>query len=290
MSGSRVKKIARKMRIPRSIFYQFQHMKEWNQLPIQIKGQSKDIFAKIAGKYQGERCFIIGNGPSLQVSDLERLKDEYCFATNRIFTIYANTSWRPTFYAAQDGEVIDNMKKDLPGTIAESFYSFISAKQYHKYPEAFCSSKNVAMIPMRYKPPKKNLYGFSKDASKEVFEGLTITYTCIQLAVYMGFSEIYLLGVDHNYSIEIDDDGNIIKQNTGEKNYFAEAEVPIDSINLPKVVEMTRAYLTAEKYCKAHGIHIYNATRGGKLEAFERVDFDSIIVTEKDKGQDNAQD
>ena len=99
----------------------------------------------------------------------------------------------------------------------------------------------------------------------------------MQLAAYMGFSEIYLLGVDHNYSIEIDSDGNIIKNDESVKNYFDEAKVSINDINLPKVVEMTRAYLSAERYSRDHGFRIFNATRGGKLEMFERVNFDVIV-------------
>ena len=126
-------------------------------------------------------------------------------------------------------------------------------------------------------PPKKNMYKFSADITNQVIEGLTVTYSCIQLAAYMGFSEIYLLGVDHNYSVEIDSDGNIIKHDDHVKNYFDEAAVSINDINLPKVVEMTRAYLSAEKYSRDHGFRIYNATRGGKLEVFERVNFDTIV-------------
>ena len=45
---------------------------------------------------KGKRCFVIGNGPSLKVSDLERIKNEDCFAANRIFKIFPNTTWRPT--------------------------------------------------------------------------------------------------------------------------------------------------------------------------------------------------
>ena len=59
--------------------------------------------------------------------------------------------------------------------------------------------------------------------------------------------------------------------------YFDDAQVSINDINLPKVVEMTRAYISAEKYSREHGFRIFNATRGGKLEVFERVNFDTII-------------
>lgn len=51
-------------------------------------------------KHKNDICFILGNGPSLQVDDLERLQRAgiVTFATNRIYNIFPNTSWRPTYY------------------------------------------------------------------------------------------------------------------------------------------------------------------------------------------------
>lgn len=40
---------------------------------------------------------------------------------------------------------------------------------------------------------------------------------------------------------------------------------------------MILAYESAKKYVDSHNISIYNATRGGMLEVFERVDFDSLF-------------
>ena len=37
------------------------------------------------------------------------------------------------------------------------------------------------------------------------------------------------------------------------------------------------AHVAAKKYADEHDIKIYNATRGGKLEVFPRVDFDSLF-------------
>ena len=37
-------------------------------------------------------------------------------------------------------------------------------------------------------------------------------------------------------------------------------------------------YKAAKQYADLHGIRICNATRGGKLEIFERVDFDLFIA------------
>lgn len=272
-----IKYIFRRMRILRMVYYKIQQKRECAKIPSDIFESSTGKIQSLKNKYTGKRCFIVGNGPSLKVEDLDKIKDEYTFAANRIFTFYYKTEWRPTFYCVQDDVVLDSIKDDLKYAVDQSQNSFVSTKYYYMCSDDVKKSDKVLWMPMRYIPPKKNRYSFSDDISKEVIEGLTITYSAMQLAAYMGFSEIYLIGIDHNYVIEIDNDGNIIKEDRNIKEYFEEAEVKVEDKNLPKIVEMTRAYISAEKYSRKNGFRIYNATRGGKLEAYERVNLDQLV-------------
>ena len=60
---------------------------------------------KVAGLkdiHKGQRCFIVGNGPSLKIEDLDLLKDEITFACNKIFLAFTETEWRPTYYSVLD--------------------------------------------------------------------------------------------------------------------------------------------------------------------------------------------
>jgi len=109
---------------------------------------------------------------------------------------------------------------------------------------------------------------FSEDFSRKAYEGWTVTYVCLQLAVYMGFKEIYLIGVDFNYSANLLD----------ERNHFSPDYIkPGGTVGNIFVEEVRNAYTSAKKYADSHGLKIYNATRGGKLEVFERVDFDDLF-------------
>lgn len=272
-----IKFILRRMRVLRTLYYKNQFKKECKKIPVPEYEQSIEKLKKLKDAHKGERCFIIGNGPSLTVSDLEKLSKEVTFAANRINSIYEDTTFRPTYYCIQDDMVINNMINELNDVINESEAAFLSTKLYDQYTDDIRNNEKLIYMPMCYVPPKKNMYMFSDEADNQVYEGLTITYSAIQLAAYMGFKKIFLLGVDHNYSIELDSDGNIIKNDASVKNYFGKAEVDLSSINLPKVVEMTRAYISAEKFSRQHDFRIYNATRGGKLEAFERVNLDEIL-------------
>ena len=100
----------------------------------------------------------------------------------------------------------------------------------------------------------------------------------MQIAAYMGFSEIYLIGVDHNFQKIIDENGNIIEDKTV-KDYFIEGyDADIKEAVVHNTGNTTRSYADIKKYCDNKGTPtIYNATRGGKLEVFQRVNFDSLF-------------
>ena len=275
-----MKDVLRKMRHLRTLYYKIQWKKEQHRIPKSERERSKTLLSSYRNKYSGQRCVIIGNGPSLRAEDLELLTDEITFASNRIFNLYDKTTWRPTFFCAQDDVVLESICEQLPEVSKESEMTILTASAYDSCKRNVEKVENLVWMPLRYIPPQKDRYCFSENAAQEVIEGLTITYSCMQLAAYMGFAEIYLLGIDHNYSIEVDKNGKIIKQDTSVKDYFAGSSVNKPG-NPPQVVEMTYAYMSAEPYSREHGFRIFNATRGGKLEVFERRSFDEIFGQEK---------
>jgi hypothetical protein len=100
----------------------------------------------------------------------------------------------------------------------------------------------------------------------------------LQMAVYMGFKEIYLLGVDCNYASIIDENGKIQTNNLIKDHFFDDNK---ETEIFANVNNQVLSYKAAEKYCRENGIKIYNATRGGKLEVFERIDFNKIDFNTK---------
>ncbi len=102
-------------------------------------------------------------------------------------------------------------------------------------------------------------------------------YTAAQIAAYMGFSEIYLIGVDHHFRISQNNQGEIIVDNTV-KDYFTDKyNEDKDKLYIPNTEKSTMTYVAMKRACDVRGIKVYNATRGGKLEVFERVDFDALF-------------
>jgi len=223
-------------------------------------------------KHKGERCFIIGNGPSLLASDLDQLKNEFTFATNKIFLMFDETEWRPSYYAIVDVAILDQVHEEIKRKIhCPVFYAYPAALEIDGFSlndEYYYGVDGT----VNWKPSPFHTPRFSEEPFI-LHWGATVTYDCLQLAAYMGFEEIYLLGVDFNYSRLTNNNGEIIENNV--VNHFS----PLYGMNVfaGNVDIMRAAYETARDYAVQHGIKIYNATRGGKLEVFERVDFDHLF-------------
>lgn len=224
-------------------------------------------------KHYGERCFIIGNGPSLTPDDLNLLKDEVTFATHRIYNIFDQTDWRPTYYMGQDVVLLKEIKEKVKTVEAKHKFFPISMKQLYQ-----TEIDDAIYFFIRSKNYYPNLPPFSTDASRQLYEGYSVTYGVIQLAVYMGFKEIYLLGVDFNYSLTVDHEGKITKKEDV-KDYFSNDNNI--GLNLPNLENSLLGFRAAHNFALENNVIIKNATRGGKLEVFKRVKLEDILVSSR---------
>lgn len=220
------------------------------------------------GIHEGERCFIVCTGPSLTLQDVEALKGEYTFGLNSITKIFPQTDWRPTYYAIEDMDAYLSLEDDLLAAgMKQCFASDLLIRMLKPKVDFIAYPfDRLNHSTMRYCPSMKPRLAFSGDAYMIVYGAFTVACSAMQLAVYMGFKEIYLIGCDCDYS--------------GEKKHFTDFRDSTQRTILDEEQKMILTYETAKKYCDEHGIIIRNATRGGKLEVFERVDFDELMEKE----------
>lgn len=229
----------------------------------EIKEYYNPIIEKYRGVHKGEKCFIVATGPSLRMEDLDTLKenDMICFSMNHIWKSFDKTDWRPQYYVASDHRILQMYSKELDKMNIENIFLSDNDKDFwEKAPKGRFISYHQVNEHYEEELPK-----FTNDFSRKCYLGYTVTYICMQLAVYMGFKEMYLLGVDFSYGEE--------KDNIKYAHFFKETKL----VSTGFVKQVTLAYQAAEKYAKEHNIKIYNATRGGKLEIFERVNFDDLF-------------
>lgn len=225
---------------------------------------------------KGESCFITCTGPSLTISDLELLKDRQTIGVNSIVKAYSQTDWRPTYYVLVDifafGKFLS--ENDVPGGIYATDKSFL---HYRSRPKNVNGSEVYCLISYenhRHDWMKKKKIKVSDDLSVCAYDCFTVTNMAIQVAIYLGYKNIYIIGADCDYSgskihfVELDDD----------KQKISEGWLP-DALALS-----IDGYKAVKKFAKRHGVNIYNSTRGGKLEVFKRVPLEEAIKrTAKEK-------
>lgn len=231
--------------------------------------------------HQGKRCFIIGNGPSLNLLDLTKLKDEITFGVNAIYLNREKMECYPTYYVVEDNLVAEDRFaeiNDYHGSKLKFFGTYLSYL-LKKDPET------IYINVLRNYADKKNFPVFSKDVVRRLCVGGTVTYLCLQLAYYMGFTEVYMIGFDHNYiipdSAEITnkrETGFDIKSTEDDPNHFHPSYFGKGyRWHDPNVERMEVGFRKAREVFEADGRNIYNATAGGKLEAFNRIDYNSLF-------------
>ncbi len=209
----------------------------------------------------GKRCFIIGNGPSLTYDDLETLRDnhEICFAANRVFYAYEHTSWRPDYYVSVDYIVINKEREIIEQMPETKFLRHFYKNKYQNLNKNIYEFQGLLQSKLN---PK-----FSFDIEKGIYTGNTVIYDALQIAVYMGFKEIYFLGVDMTSNARPEDEG---------VHFYKSPDVN-EKLLKGNFNEALNALEHAKNVLEERGVKLRNATRGGELEVFERVDFDSLF-------------
>jgi len=232
--------------------------------------------ASLQNKHKGERIFVIGNGPSLKITDLDRLKNERTFGTNRIYLAFDQTAWRPSYYYADHVEVALDETEQINsiGDQTVKLFPFRIRKGCARI-------RNPIFFEGIWDVFEPNRPRFSTDPFAGLYWGSTVIYFMLQLAGYMGFSEIYLIGLDCSFNYPAEYQAGDKKFTIAEEtrhNHFIENYVPIGAQTFPANVHRHfLAFEAAREEFERLGVKIRNATRGGKLEVFERVNFDDLF-------------
>jgi len=227
--------------------------------------RSRSMLRKLHNLHRGESCVIIGNGPSLQQMELYWLRDYYTFGLNRIYLKFPEWGFSTSYYVAVNQLVIEQCAKEIIGLKIPKFLGWY----WREYLEG-----NQEPIYIRYR--RVGDLGFSKNPTWKIWEGSTVTFVAMQLAYYMGFSKVYLIGVDHQFSAKGDPDKLVVSQGPDkdhfDPNYFGKGF----RWHLPNLERSERAYQLAKKAFEMDGREILDATVNGKLDVFPKMDYRSL--------------
>lgn len=236
--------------------------------------RSRRFWEVLRDRHAGETAFIIGNGPSLTMQDLDRLKGRLTFASNRINLAFEQTRWRPRYFAIADWVLYPKVREEISG-----IYRRILAGPDLPRRIGSCRVIQYRWLgrtnaePGTGAPPL-----FSRDAAEGLYSGGTITFDLMQLAAHMGVTRIVLLGCDHAYTGEDGVDPTGLATATGSSNHFHPSyRFPGELVRPACIDLMSRAFRHAAEWSNTVGVPIVNATSGGSLDVFPRVILDDEL-------------
>lgn len=215
-----------------------------------------------ANLYRGRRAFIIGNGPSLRNTDLTKLKNEITFGLNRIYLAFPDLGFSTSYLVSVNDLVMEQCADDMRQLSIPKFITWRARRWMSGDP-------GTIFLDTDYTGSEN----FSGDATGRLFEGFTVTYVALQLAFYMGFDEIILLGVDHNFQTK--GPANQVVTSQGEDpNHFSPSYFGKGfRWQLPDLDGSERAYRMARTAYEKAGRRVLDATVGGKLTVFPKVNY-----------------
>ena len=216
-------------------------------------------------KHKGEDCFIIGNGPSLNEMDLSLLNDYHTFGLNKIHLIFDRKPFDLSYHVAVNPYVIEQIKKEIVNLNCDSFLSYTPALINR------ITSKNIY-----YLGDTKSNEFFYKDITKGMRQGNTVTYVAMQLAYFMGFKNIYLIGVDHNFSQQ-GKPNEKQKMSGNDPNHFDPNYFKGQVWQLADLEGSEIHYLLAKYFFEKDNRNIFDATYMGKLDVFQKISFEKAL-------------
>jgi hypothetical protein len=224
--------------------------------------EAEEKWGDLKDKHKGETCIIIGNGPSLKEIPQDFLKKYPTFGTNRIYAIRHLEGFHPTYYAAVNPLVLDQFGREMLQQYKGKVLRFFLR-------DAYVSDVVLGQQPAVVPLVSSEAARFFTDPSSELYEGFTVTFVCMQLAYYMGFSKVLLVGVDHRYTFEGDPNQELVAQgpdiNHADDYYFSNGA----KWNAPDLKKSEEAYQMAREAFEKDGREIINITPNTALETFE---------------------
>lgn len=226
---------------------------------------SRRQLSALKDQNQGQRCFIIGNGPSLKATDLARLREEATFGMNRIYLLFPELGFTTTYFLSVNNLVIEQCAEEIRSLPIPKFLSW-RARPF------FTPTSDTVFLHSTYTGPK-----FARDARGRLWEGATVTYVALQLAFHMGFKEAILIGVDHSFSTKGKANTTVTSEGDDPNHFDAAYFGKGFRWQLPDLETSERAYRMAREAYEQAGRRVLDATIGGKLAVFPKVDYESLF-------------
>ena len=221
---------------------------------------------QIKGVLKNKPILIVGNGPSLNHTPLEKFKNINSIGMNKIDLIFPRTSWRPDYIVVSNGLVVKQHSKSL---LQNKISTFLSWKTRWFIPLKYRKNLNFFL--------EKNSQNFNTDFSSGLGTTGTVTNIALQFAYYLEASPIIIVGVDHNFvhsGKPLDyEKVKSFDQNHFDPNYFQKGKY----WGIPDLILSEKGYRDSKEAFERSGKEIYDATVDGKLNIFKKISIEEAL-------------
>lgn len=233
---------------------------------VDVSQDSQTKLKKLKNRHCGERCVIIGNGPSLNKMDLSFLQQEICFGLNKIYLGFETWNFTPQYYVAINSLVLEQSAAEIAKIEATKFISNRGIS-YIK------PQDNIIFI----QTEPYNGRDFSLDISAGLQEGNTVTYAALQIAYFMGFETVILIGIDHSFVAPGAPHEEIVSQGEDLNHFHPDYFSKGSKWHLPDLVGSEKFYKIAYAHYWLDNRQIIDATVDGKCHVFPKQDYRSLF-------------
>jgi len=234
----------------------------WRRESIRRLSALKDI-------HKGKRAFVIGNGPSLKQTDLSKLRNEITFCMNRFYLAFPELGFIATYLCITNDLVVEQFLEDINKL---TLPKFIAWRSHRHFKQDMPLQTIPTFVYTTYTGPR-----FTGDVRGRIWEGATVTNLALQLAFHMGIEKSILIGVDHNFTDKGIANKTIVSEGDDKNhflpNYFGKGV----KWQLPDLDTSEIGYAFAREAYQKAGREIVDATVGGKLTIFPKVDYNSLF-------------
>jgi hypothetical protein len=212
--------------------------------------------------HKGERCFLVGNGPSLSKLDLTKLEGELAFTVNRGYLAASVGLPKTPYYLITDPLTYAPYAAEVrQADVGMRFYR-ADVCDLPEYRDAL-DREPAIRVPFHRAPTMDHGY-FAEDATTGVFRGFTVLLDAAQLAFMMGCCEVYVIGCDLDY-------------HQADTHVYGTGPIEQQRLTVMPIPKVLKAMSVAARSFESRGRVLANAGVGGRLDTIPRVDYSGLF-------------
>jgi hypothetical protein len=252
------------------------------------------VNATLRDRHKGARCFILCTGPSVKAQDLRRLAGELVISVSNAYLHPDYNLVRPTYHCVPQITYGKLTPERAAAWLADMDKHIGGAEIVLSGEERTLVASHGIFRDRRvhYLHLEGDAWGSDADALPDLTGRLPIPQSvpimASMLALYMGCTDIYLLGTDHDHFL------------TGSYTHFYDRSLVTGTDisvggdgrittsryeDFHALGRLWRQYRRLGECARRHGVTIRNATAGGALDEFERVDYNTLRLAGDGKGK-----